>query len=189
MRVYRKAKGLLSWLFVLILVCPLVTFGRDRLVKINKVELQRTLGRLKLRAELNFQLSTSAEEALHSGIILYWNVPVVLKQSRWGGLWHETLLHHAHRYSLSYHTLVNNYRVTDEQTHFFRRFASLKGALKHMSRVEYRELSVAGASSEQCILTVFNVIFDKEALPSPLRPFAYFDRAWDLSAQEWQQCE
>lgn len=189
MRVYRSSNALLLGVLLIIFSYSLLSYAGDRFVKIKKTELVRVQNKLALRAELDFQLSETARAALHSGISLYWNVSLALKQEQWRGLWRKTLLTRAYRYSLSYHTLVNNYRVTDEQTMLFRRFASLDGALSYMGRIEYNDLPVTVHVPEQCIIGVFNVTFDKEALPSPLRPVAYFESSWDLSANERQWCE
>ncbi len=164
-------------------------YAADSFVKIEEVKLILTQDRAKLIAGLDFQLSATAKEALHSGIALYWDVSIVLQQKQWAGLWYKTLLAQSNRYSLAYYTLLNNYRLKDEHAQVFLRFSSLTEALTYMRHIEYAEMPLQAYNPEQCIMGVLNVTFDREMLPAPLRPIAYFNKQWDLSADERQWCE
>ena len=76
---YRKNRGVCC----LALMFSLVEFrdAGDSFVKIKKASLTYTDNKAKvtLEASLAFQLSDSVQEALHSGIVLYWDVFVSLK--------------------------------------------------------------------------------------------------------------
>ena len=192
MRVCRKSKTLLMCCFAAILYGlggGTVCYAGGNFVKIKQAQLSLLDNKARLSVRLDFQLSPDAEEALHSGIALYWDVSIVLKQDQWRGLWYKTLFVRKDRYSLTYYTLLNNYRVKDEQTKTFRRFSSLYEALVFMQHFETKEMALAGYNKNQCILSVLNISFDKEMLPAPLRPVAYFDKQWDLSTKERQWCE
>ncbi|NOQ13856.1 MAG: DUF4390 domain-containing protein [Methyloprofundus sp.] len=188
MRGYRKNKRLI-YALLLLLSSGHVSYAGDSFVKIEQAKLVLTQNNAKLIADLDFQLSATVQEALHSGIVLYWDVSIVLKQKQWAGLWHKTLLAQTNRYSLSYYTLLDNYRLKSEQKQVFIRFSSLSDALLYMRHIVYAELPMQARNVEQCVIAVLNVTFAKEMLPVPLRPIAYFDKQWDLSANERQWCD
>ena len=185
---YRKNKALLCGLAI-VLGWGHASYAGDSFVKIERAKLILTKNKAKLIVGLDFKLSATAQEALHSGIALYWDVSIVLQQTQWRGLWRKTLFARTNRYSLTYYTLLNNYRLKDEQAQLFRRFSSLSEALIYMRKIVYAEMHMEAYSADQCVIGVLNVTFIKEMLPVPLRPIAYFDRQWDLSANERQWCE
>ncbi len=188
MRAYKKNKALICGL-VLLISLERNSYAENTFVKIEKLTLELAEQKATLIAELDFQLSTTAREALHSGIVLYWDVSIVLQQKKWAGLWSKTLLSQSNRYSLAYYTLLNNYRLKDEYAQVFRRFSSLSEAQMYMRYIKYADMPVLAYRTEQCVAGVLKVSFDKEMLPTPLRPIAYFDKQWDLSANERLWCE
>jgi hypothetical protein len=187
MRVCRKSKTLALYSLVMLLWVGGDCYAGGQFVKIKQAQLSLQDNKARLRIKLDFQLNPSAEEALYSGIPLYWDVSIVLKQQR--DFWDKTLFARRYRYSLAYYTLLNNFRVKDEHKKTFRRFSSLKEALGYMQRIETEEMSLTGYDENKCIISVLNIAFDKEMLPAPLRPIAYFDEQWDLSTNERQWCE
>ncbi len=191
MRVCRKNKILLLCFVVMLSELSLghVCYAGGKFVKIKQAQLSLEDNKARLSVKMDFQLSLSAKEALYSGIALYWDVSIVLKQSQWKGLWNKTLYAHSYRYSLTYYTLLNNFRVKDEQKKSFRRFSNLHEALSYMQHFEPEIMAISGYNKDQCVMSVLRVSFDKEMLPAPLRPVAYFDKQWDLSTKERQWCE
>lgn len=187
MRAYRKNKILLLSTLVALYSVAYECQAQDDLVSITKAKLSIAEDKATLNIRLNFHLSPSAEEALHSGIALYWDVSIALKQKQTLG--YKALFSRTYRYSLTYYTLLNNFRVKDEHKNAFRRFATLPDALLFMQHMHTEEFALQGYNNNQCITTVLNISFDKEMLPAPLRPIAYFDPQWNLSAQERQWCE
>ena len=189
MRAYKKNKALLFTLFMLLSSLSGHGYADDRFVKIEQAQLTLAENKAQLRADVAFQLSRSAQDALHSGIALYWDVSIELKQVRWGGLWQYVLFSRSRRYRLAYYTLLNNYRVKEEKKEEVKRFSSLQEALTYMGQITYDDIPIAGYDTKLCIVGVLNVSFDKEMLPAPLRPIAYFEPEWDLSAAERLWCE
>lgn len=187
MHCYRKSRTLLLCCFIVLLSVGQECLAGDRFVKIKQAQLSLEDKQAKLDVRLDFQLSPSAEEALHSGIALYWDVSIVLKQKH--SLWYKTLFSRTYRYSLTYYTLLNNFRVKDEYNQKFRRFSTLHKALMYMQHIQAEGMEIPDYNQHQCIATVLNISFDKEMLPAPLRPVAYFDKQWDLSTKERQWCE
>ena len=189
MRGYRKNKALKLIISILLFSIGQVSIAADRFVKIEQASLTIQQQTATLTAELDFNLSATATEALRSGIDLYWDVSIALKQRQWPGWWYSCLSKESHRYRLSYYTLLNNYRLHDEKAHIFVRFSTLKEALVYMQNIAYSGLAMPNYDTQQCILGLLNIRFDKEMLPAPLRPIAYFDQQWDLSAKEKQWCD
>lgn len=187
MRVCRKPKALLLCYLISLFGGWHTCYADGQFVKIKQARLSLVDDKAKLSILLDFQLSTDAKEALYSGIALFWNVSIELQQRQ--GFWHQTLLTHTHYYRLTYHTLLDNFRVKDERQKTFRRFSSLSKALLFMQHIEIGEMPLAGYVANQCVTSVLNIMFAKETLPAPLRPVAYFDRQWDLSTNEKKWCE
>jgi len=187
MRVCRKSNAIFIILWGLCLGAQ-ASWAGDRFVKIKQVQLVYANKQVDVNARLDFHLSREALTALHSGITLYWDVSLHLKQFLWQGIWSKNLYSQVRRYSLTYYTLLNNYRVRDEWSRKFRRFANVNDALRYMAIIHYKHLKVGLIIPNKCITVQLSVQFDKEALPIPLRPVAYFDKQWDLSANERQWC-
>ena len=187
MRVCRKSKALLLCCFVTLLSLGQVCQAGGKFVRIKQAQLSLVDNKARLSINLDFQLSPDAEEALHSGIALYWDVSIALRQKQ--GLWHKTLYARTYRYSLTYYTLLNNFRVKDEYKKTFRRFSTLHEALVFMQHIQTDGMALQGYDKKQCITSVLKITFDREMLPAPLRPVAYFDEQWDLSTKERQWCE
>ncbi len=188
MHACKKSKALLLLACLLAVLSGWqVCLADGQFVKIKQAQLNRVDDKARLSIKLDFQLSPSAEEALHSGIALYWDVSIVFKQKQ--HLWYKTLFAHTYRYSLTYYTLLDNFRVKDEHQQTFRRFFSLREALNFMQHIETEEMLLSDYNPNQCVTTVLSISFDKEMLPAPLRPVAYFDKQWDLSTNERLWCE
>jgi len=187
MRVCRKSKFIAAVLWVLYLGMQ-TSWAGERFVKIKQAHLVYENKQVDVSAQLDFHLSEEALTALHSGITLYWNVSLHLKQFLWYGIWGKNLYSQVRRYSLTYYTLLNNYRVRDEWNQRVRQFANINDALSYMAILHYKHLKVRLIDPNQCITAQLSVQFDKEALPIPLRPVAYFDKQWNLSANERQWC-
>lgn len=187
MRVCRKSKALGISSFVMLFCVTFVCHASGEFVKIKQAQFSVSDAKASLNVKLDFHLSPSAEEALYSGIALYWDVAVVFRQQY--GFWYKTLFTHTYRYSLTYYTLLNNFRVKDEQQQAFRRFYSLAEALNYMQHFQTEEMPLSDHDKNQCVMTRLKVSFDREMLPAPLRPIAYFDKQWDLSSDERQWCE
>ena len=114
MRGYKKNKALKLATLVLLFTTGQVSVAGDHFVKIEQASLTIQQQTATLTAKLDFSLSATATEALHSGIALYWDVSIALKQRQWPGWWYSSLSKESHRYRLSYYTLLNNYRLHDE---------------------------------------------------------------------------
>jgi len=137
-----------------------------------------------LSADIVYQLSGKAMDAMQNGVPLFWDIQVKVKQQR-DFLWDKTLVDTAIRYRLQYHALLNMYRVRNEGNGEVYNFSTLSAALGQMSAVrDFRLLEKAELAPEKQYLGAVKVSFDREALPLPLRPIAYIDPQWYLSS-DW----
>jgi hypothetical protein len=141
-----------------------------------------------LNAEINYHLSPAAKEALLKGIALSWTIPVVLQQHR-DYLWDQEILRLTLRYQVQYFALLNVYRVRAEHSGQVSHFASFTAALDAIALI--RSLKLIDKNqlpAKRAYQVKLKVGFDREALPIPLRPIAYFDPQWFLSS-DWVVCK
>jgi len=135
----------------------------------------------RLNADINYYISPTAMEALHKGISLCWIVKVKVQQK--GVLWDATLEELEMGYKIQRHTLLNLYSVKKLNNGTTDMFTTLTAALNSISKIS--DLPVIEKS---LIVDVENyqiaikVLFDREALPVPLRPMSYFNSEWALSS-------
>ena len=135
----------------------------------------------KLSADINYYLSPTAKEALQKGISLSWIVKVKVQQR--SILWDTTLEELEMGYRIQRHALVNLYSVKNLNNGATDMFTTLTAALASISKI--RNLSIIEKSlilAEKNYQIVIKVLFDREALPIPLRPMSYFNNEWALSS-------
>ena len=137
-----------------------------------------------LFADIVYQLSEKAKDALQNGVPLFWELRIKVQQER-GVLWNKTLVNTAIRYRLQYHALLNMYRVRNEGSGAVYNFSTLPAALDLMSAVRnFPLINKSELIFENQYLCAVKVNFDRNALPLPLRPMAYIDPQWYLSS-DW----
>jgi hypothetical protein len=137
-----------------------------------------------LSADIVYQLSEEAKDALQNGVPLFWDIQVKMLQHR-NVLWNKTLADLAIRYRIQYHALLNMYRVRNEDLGEIYNFSTLSAALDLMSAVrDFPVIEKSELVPEKQYLCAVKVNFDREALPLPLRPIAYIDPQWYLSS-DW----
>jgi hypothetical protein len=155
-------------------------------IKQIQVDLQGT--HYVLSADIDYQLSDKAKEALVNGVPLFWTLHIKVQQQR-ELLWADTLLDKSIRYRLQYHALLNMYRVvitqSDGKTSDSYNFSTLSAALDLMATV--RDVSLIEASllqADKQTIVKIKAEFERDALPLPLRPIAYTNPQWYLSS-DW----
>jgi hypothetical protein len=137
-----------------------------------------------LSADIDYQLSARAKEALQNGIPLSWVLQIKLQQHR-NYFWNKTLVNSSIRYRIQYHALLNMYRVRNESSGEVYNFSTLAAALGLMSAV--RDLHIidkAGIVPGKRYSAGLQVKLDRDSLPLPLRPIAYTNPQWYLSS-DW----
>lgn len=156
------------------------TFG----VEVTNAEIVLQGDSYLLSADIDFQLSARAKEALQSGVPLFWDIHIKTLQHR-DYFWDSTLVNAVIRYRIQYHALLNMYRVRNEGSHELYNFSTLSAALDLMSTIrDYRVLDKAAYMPGKRYAVGIKVTLDRDALPLPLRPIAYTNPQWYLSS-DW----
>ncbi|MDP2904370.1 MAG: DUF4390 domain-containing protein [Methylovulum sp.] len=169
---------LLAWL------SPMVAQAENYSAEVKTANMTRQGDRYALSADIIYRLSPKALEALQNGVPLFWIVRIKTQQAR-NFFWNKTLAETSLRYRLQYHALLNMYRVRNEGTDDMHNFSTLAGALDSMSTLRDLPLINENAVALDHELTVeLKIVFDRDALPLPLRPVAYMNRQWYLSS-DW----
>ena len=136
----------------------------------------------ELNAELAYQLSPIAKEALSKGIALTWRVLVKVQEQ--GILWDFTLYEKELVFKIQNHALLNLYSIQRSEDGTMDMYSSLTSALYSISKIRNLKLfDKAVLENKQNVYLAVKVLFDREALAVPLRPMSYFDSQWDLSSQ------
>ena len=139
-----------------------------------------------LNAELDYDVSPAAKEALLKGIALSWRIGIIVKQQRY--IWDKEIRRIILGYQIRYFPLLNVYRVKAEHNGQMNNFSSLSAALDSIASMHtFKLIDKAQLHADQHYVVALKIFFDREALPIPLRPSAYFDAQWALSS-DWFTC-
>ena len=167
-------------LLPVLLLCPTPGNTADFTARIKTADLQETTATYSLQAQIDYQLSPEAKEALHKGVPLAWDV--LVKISKVGWPFNTSLYEKRLPYILQFHALLNQYEVKNPGGQMDM-FLSLNAALNFMANVhELLAISAALLPPGQHYLLAVKSQFNREFLPTPLRPVAYLDSQWFLSS-------
>ncbi|MGZ5623159.1 MAG: DUF4390 domain-containing protein [Methylobacter sp.] len=156
------------------------TFG----VEVKSAEITTQDNSYMLSADIDYQLSARAKEALQNGVPLYWDIHIKTFQQR-NYFWDKTLGNSSIRYRIQYHALLNMYRVRNEGSGELYNFSTLSAALDLMSTIhDYRVMDKSNSAPGERYAVGIKVTLDRDALPLPLRPIAYTNPQWYLSS-DW----
>ncbi|MGZ5008549.1 MAG: DUF4390 domain-containing protein [Methylobacter sp.] len=170
--------GLFLWLMPAISHAD--TFG----VEVKSAEITTQDNSYMLSADIDYQLSARAKEALQNGVPLYWDIHIKTFQQR-NYFWDKTLGNSSIRYRIQYHALLNMYRVRNEGSGELYNFSTLSAALDLMSTIhDYRVMDKSNSAPGERYAVGIKVTLDRDALPLPLRPIAYTNPQWYLSS-DW----
>ena len=141
-----------------------------------------------LDAQLEYILSQTAVTALQSGVPITFKLNVeIFRPRKW--LWDKVISEHAHRYQLSYHALTQQYLVTNISSGIQNSYSSREIAMLTMGRINNLPLVAATALPQDTeLMARIKVSLDINALPTPMRPWAYISADWSLSS-EWYTWE
>lgn len=184
MRGLAKQPSLALWLCLLL--WPLPSWAGNYAARISYAELIESGDHYQIAAHINYRLSPTALEALHKGVPLSWDVSIEVRCP--GRLWDSVISRQVLAYRLQYHALLNQYSVSDghqasPQTNDAEMFLSLNAALNFMARLDAAaEINTALLPAGQRYQLALRTRFNRERLPVPLRPVAYFDAEWFLSS-------
>lgn len=169
---------LLGWLGGLTLAAPALAF------EVESVEPHWEHDVLLLDARMSFSLSEEAGTALQSGVPLVLMLQIEVLEPR-DYVWDRVVARLQQRYRLSYHALSERYVVQRLNTGVRASFSSLQSALYSLGQVQAlpvidRSLLEPGRD----YYGQLRVALDVEALPTPLRVWAYVSSDWQLGS-DW----
>jgi len=152
-------------------------------------EVTITLGednRIMLDAQLAYELTETASEALQSGVPLTFETHIQMRAvDAW--IWEPDTVEYRVRSVLRYRPLSALYEVRRVGSDDKQVFATRASALRYMGRV--RNLALidrAELDAKAEYLVRLRSFLDIEALPLPMRPMAYISSDWNLQAEPWE---
>lgn len=185
MRVSASNKGAI-WLsvFMFFLAGAAFPIRGENGVSITSAEINLSGDVYLLNADVNFELSNQAIEALNNGVSLFWLYQLNVKEQR-NFFWDQTVVEKVFRYRIQYHALIKMYRVTNENSGAVDNFSTLQSALDLLSSLrDYRLIEKSKLDENRKYFAGIKITFERDALPLPLRPVAYLNPDWYLSS-DW----
>ncbi len=163
-----------------LLLSPSQAAPPDAGLHIARAELHLHEAVYHLDADLSLGFHEAIIEALSSGIPLTLETRFEVQRRRpW--LWNAPVIQNLQRHMISYHPLSRRYLIINLNTHRSQDYPDAQSALLALSRI--RDLPVL----EQQVLfphadylARLRVQLDIDALPTPLRLWAYISPAWQL---------
>lgn len=139
----------------------------------------------RLNARIQYRFSEATREALQNGVPLTIALDMEVRRRRpW--VWDETVYALAQRFRLEYHSLSQQYLVSNLNSGERRAFPTREGALQHMGQItEFPLLDKGLLDPKERYEGALRARLDLDALPTPLRLFAYISDDWRL-ASEWR---
>ncbi|MDP3538184.1 MAG: DUF4390 domain-containing protein [Azonexus sp.] len=141
-----------------------------------------------LSADFRFELSPRLEEAVNKGVVLYFVTDFEMTRARWYWL-DEKMVSRSQTYSLSYHALTRQYRLSTGGLH--QSFQSLTEALAVMSRLRNWAVIDKGdkvARPGEPYQAALRLRLDITQLPRPFQISALGNKEWSLGSdwKTWQ---
>jgi len=145
-------------------------------------------GVYRLGAHVDFDFNDTLHDALHNGVPLLIELRIeVLRDREW--LWPEQIAELRQRFKLEYHALSRRYIVNNFSTGTQQTFSTLNDALAYIGDVY--DLPLIDAQllrKHEKYLVRMRADIDVEALPTPVRLWAYLGSEWSLKSKwfQWQ---
>ena len=159
-------------------------FADDFAISVQRAALDQQSDWYVLDADIDFQLSSEAKQALRNSIALNWEMHLEVYKQR-PLIWDEVIIDLSLQYQIRYHALLNMYQIKQNSTGSIVSFTSLSSALQSLGIV--RGLKAFKKEQLEFPGTYYAALklqFMKENLPLPLRPISYFTKQWYLSS-DW----
>jgi len=160
----------------------------DQFFKVRKAETALVEDVFRLNANIDFHLSKEAKEALQSGVPLVLEIQIqVLRERPW--VWNALVAKLTQRYRVHYHALSQRYLVKNLNTGVQSSFRTLDGVLLVIGTLkDFPMLDKHILESAQSYIGKLRADLDIEALPTPIRLWAYSSPKWRLGSgwYEWQ---
>ena len=169
---HRLVVGCLLWAFA-----GFVQAGDFRVTELTP---RFETGLLVVDAELRYELSEKANQALANGLPLI--IEQTLRLERHRTLWfNAVMLTQERRYRLQFHALSRRYVLTRLETGESRSFRDQQALLNALGRVEgWPVMRVSALEEIRPVQLVFSTELARDELPRLLRMAGWFDAQWQL---------
>ena len=175
-RVRRLVCCLVAACCALLLAAPVSASNID----VRAAALETTDDGYAVNADFDVELTPRIEEALNSGVSLYFVVEFELIRPRWYWFDEKTVVSRL-QYRLTYHALSRQYRLWTGTLH--QPFASLAEALRVLGRVRsWQVLERNQVEYGQKYETAVRMRLDATQLPRPFQLSALTSREWTLES-------
>ena len=172
--------------WLLLALCLLATPLSARETTISNTRTLLVDGVYRLGAHVDFDFNETLYDALHNGVPLLIELRVeVLQEREW--LWSELVAELRQRFQLRYHALSRYYLVRNFSSGAQYSFRTMNEALEYIGNVYDLPLIDAKLlEPKQNYEVRMRADIDVEALPTPVRLWAYLGSAWSLKGN-WKQ--
>ena len=185
----REPRQRALWLLLLAALCLLSSNAWSRETRIIDVRTLVVDGVYRLGARVEIDFNETLPEALHNGVPLLIELRIeVLRKREWLWLWPELVADLRQRFKLEYHVLSRRYLVYSYASGVRQSFRSMDGALEYIGNVYDLPLIDAQLlNPSQNYIVRIRADIDVEALPTPVRLWAYLGSEWSLKSRwfEW----
>ncbi len=183
----RKPRQRPLWSLLLVALCLLSSNVWSRETRIIDVRTLLVDGVYRLGARVEIDFNETLPEALHNGVPLLIELRIeVLRKREW--LWPELVADLRQRFKLEYHVLSQRYLVYSYASGVRQSFRSMGGALEYIGNVyDLPLIDEQLLNPSQNYLVRIRADIDVEALPTPVRLWAYLGSEWSLKSRwfEW----
>ncbi|HIF18366.1 MAG TPA: DUF4390 domain-containing protein [Cycloclasticus sp.] len=178
----------LRWRLLLVLIIWLFSVScfadEEANITVNSATLSLQEQTFSLNADIHYNLSDEAVEALQNGVTLTFNIDLsVIETRNW--LWDKHLNSITLRYRIKYHTLAETYQISNLSSNAQHNFSSITAALHALGTlrdIPIHAIAVPDGYNAQGSITAYLNI---EALPLPMRPVAYITPGWYLRSDSF----
>jgi len=160
-------------------ICPLPASAEG--ISANKAGVRLEEGGYQLSASFDISLTFAAQQALTSGVPLYFVGEFLLTRSRWYWL-DEEIFQGEQTVKLSYHALTRQYRIS--RGALFQNFASFDDALNMLSRQNSAIIPPELMKKDGDYTAAARLRLDIAQLPLPLQVNALTGKDWSLNS-DW----
>ncbi len=173
----------LRYALLLLIFLPFMAWTAE--IEITNQQFSASEDGYVVSADFRFELTPRLEEAVNKGVVLYFVLDYEMTRARWYWL-DEKLVDRSLTYSLSYHALTRQFRLSTGGLH--QSFATLSDALTVLSRlrnwlvIDKSEKMLRSGEPYQAAL---RLRLDATQLPRPFQISALGNKDWNLSA-EWK---
>ncbi|MCP3665252.1 MAG: DUF4390 domain-containing protein [Gammaproteobacteria bacterium] len=171
-----------GWILLLLLPGVVLAAG----FSVVNLDVKLEAGQYLVNAEIEYELSDRAAEALENGVpIVLENHLQLRREDAW--IWERDLVEMRLRYQIRYHALATLYLVEDLQTRTEKSFATRESALDAIGAIQkFPLISQERLKRGQEYNLTLRSSLDIESLPLLLRPMAYITPSWNISSERRQ---